>query len=53
MFSGFLKFNSLPQIGFAHNFYTENYFYEYGSHNKSFEIVYVVSGDILAELCCF
>jgi len=50
MFSGFLKFDTLPQIGFAHHFYTEQYHYTYRSHKKSFEIVYVNSGGIEAEL---
>ena len=51
MFYGFLKFDSLPQIGFAHHFYMEKYSYTYGnSFNRSFEIVYISSGDIRAEL---
>ncbi len=50
MYSGFLTFNTLPQIGFAHHFYTEDYSIAYGSHKKSFEIVYVSSGCLEVEL---
>lgn len=50
LFHASLKFNSLPSIGFAHHFYTENYSYSYGKDKKSFEIVYVKSGGIEAEL---
>jgi len=50
MFSAFLKFNSIPKIGFAHHFYTDEYSFSYRGHKKSFEIVYVKSGGIVAEL---
>lgn len=51
MFSGFLKFNTIPEIGFAqHYYYTENYYSTYNKCNMSFEIVYVNSGGITAEL---
>jgi len=50
MFSAFLKFNSIPQIGFSHHFYTDEYSFAYTGRKKSFEIVYVKSGGIIAEL---
>lgn len=50
MLSALLKFNTIPQIGFAHHFYTDNYHSSYKSQAKSFEIVYVNSGSIEAEL---
>lgn len=50
MFSALLKFNTIPKIGFAHHFYTDNYHSSYKSQSKSFEIVYVNSGTIEAEL---
>ena len=50
MFSAFLQFNSIPEIGFAHHFYTDKYSFAYGGNKKSFEIVYVQSGGIVAEL---
>lgn len=50
MYAGALKFDSIPQIGFAHHFYAENFHNTYGSRRKSIEIVYVKSGAIEAEL---
>ena len=49
MFAGLIRFNSLPDIGFAHHFYSDNHSYTYNSKKKSFEIVYVNSGIIEAE----
>lgn len=46
MYSGFLRFNNIPEIGFAHHFYAENYSSKYGEDKKSFEIVYINSGGI-------
>ena len=52
MFSGFLKFNEIPEIGFAQHYYYEgDYLSRYNKkERKSFEIVYVNSGGITAEL---
>lgn len=50
MFSAILKFDTIPKIGFAHHFYTDNYHSSYKNKSKSFEIVYVNSGSIEAEL---
>jgi len=53
MFSGFLKFNEIPEIGFAQHYYYEgDYLSKYNKkkERKSFEIVYVNSGGITAEL---
>ncbi|MBQ6847049.1 MAG: helix-turn-helix transcriptional regulator [Oscillospiraceae bacterium] len=50
MFSALLKFNTVPKIGFAHHFYTDEYSFSYKELKKSFEIVYVKSGGIVAEL---
>ncbi len=49
MFSGYLKFDKIPEIGFAHHFYAENYSAAYNSTHKSFEIVYINSGGIEAD----
>jgi len=49
MFAGFLKFNTLPEIGFALHFSAEKYENTYAKQEKSFEIVYIKSGEILAE----
>ncbi len=51
MKSFLFKLNSVPEIGFAHHFYTENYVNDYGKEkNIGFEIVYVKSGVIEAEI---
>jgi len=50
MFSAMIEFNTIPEIGFAHHFYTDNYSFDYEKPQKSFEIVYVKSGAINAEL---
>ncbi len=49
MYSGFISFEKIPEIGFAHHFYADNYGYSYEFNKKSFEIVYVKSGDIEVE----
>lgn len=49
MHSGFISFEKIPEIGFAHHFYTDSYGYSYKYNKKSFEIVYVKSGDIEVE----
>ncbi len=49
MYSGFVSFEKIPEIGFAHHFYTDSYGYSYKFNKKSFEIVYVKSGDIEVE----
>lgn len=49
MYSGFVSFEKIPEIGFAHHFYTDSYGYSYKFNRKSFEIVYVKSGDIEVE----
>ncbi len=50
MEGGFIRFDRIPEIGFAHHFYTEKYRYVYTEQKKSFEIVYVNTGGITAEL---
>ena len=50
MFFGAINFNTIPEIGFAHHFYTENYRSSYEKLQKSLEVVYVKSGAITAEL---
>lgn len=51
MFAADISFNELPEIGFAHHFFTEHYAQNYGYKNDdSFEIVYIKSGKIAAEL---
>ncbi len=49
MIAGYLKFNSLPEIGFAHNYYSDKYVYHYGKSKCNFEIAYINSGGISAE----
>lgn len=41
---------SIPEIGFAHHFYAENYRQIYGIQDSSFEIVYIKSGRLLIQL---
>ena len=42
--------HSIPEIGFAHHFYAENYRQTYGIQDSSFEIVYIKSGKLLVQL---
>lgn len=49
MIAGFLTFNTLPEIGFAHNHYSGNYVYHYGRSKFNFEIVYINSGSVSLE----
>lgn len=46
----YLKFDEIPQIGFAHHFHTENYSQKYNIKDDSFELVYVKTGGIIATL---
>lgn len=50
LFSALIEFSELPCIGFAHHFYTKEYNFTYGHMNNNFEIAYVKSGGIEAEL---
>lgn len=51
MFSALLEFSGLPQIGFAHHFYYAGLHQgRYGKDEKTFELVYVKSGEIAFEL---
>lgn len=45
-----MTLHSLPEIGFAHHFYAENYEQTYGVQDNSFEIVYVKSGELMIQL---
>ena len=45
-----ISFDKIPKIGFAHHFYTDEYYFSYSNLKKSIEIVYVTSGGIEAEL---
>jgi len=45
-----ITLHSLPEIGFAHHFYAENYEATYGIRDSSFEIVYVKSGELTIQL---
>lgn len=49
MLAGYLKFDSIPEIGFAHHYYSDGYKFYYEKTNNSFEIVYINSGTIVAE----
>ncbi len=50
MYYGFLQFDAIPSIGFAHHFSSEEYFADYNGHNKSFEIVCNIRGNFQMEL---
>ncbi len=50
MYYGFLQFDSIPEIGFAHHFESPQYQVNYRGHQKNFEVVYNVSGEIRMEL---
>ena len=45
-----ISLRSLPEIGFAHHFYAENYQANYGIQDSSFELVYVKSGKLAVQL---
>jgi len=49
MLAGYLKFDSIPKIGFAHHHYSDKYMFDYKKSNSSFEIVYINAGTIVAE----
>lgn len=49
MLAGYIKFDSIPEIGFAHQHYSGKYIYDYKKYNKSFEIAYINSGTIILE----
>lgn len=49
MLAGYLKFNSIPEIGFAHHHYSDGYMFDYKKTTNSFEIVYINSGTIVSE----
>ena len=49
MLAGYLKFNSIPEIGFAHHYYSNGYMFDYKKTTNSFEIVYINSGTIVSE----
>ena len=50
MYYGFLQFEVLPTIGFAHHFYTDNCHTLYGRHHTGFEVAYITDGSLNAEL---
>ncbi len=50
MYYGFLQFDSIPEIGFAHHFASEKYQVDYTGHQKNFEVVCNVTGEIQMEL---
>lgn len=45
-----MTLQTLPEIGFAHHFYAENYQQSYGLQDNSFEIVYIKSGKLQITL---
>lgn len=45
-----MTLRTLPEIGFAHHFYAENYQQSYGIQDNSFEIVYIKSGKLQITL---
>lgn len=49
MLAGFITFDSIPEIGFAHHHYSGNHIYSYEKNNKSFEIVYISSGSLSTQ----
>ena len=49
MLAGYITFDSIPEIGFAHHHYSGKHTFSYEKANKSFEIVYISSGTIAAE----
>lgn len=51
MFYADISFCELPETGFAHHFFTENYREDYGyEDDDSFELVYIKKGKISVEL---
>ncbi len=50
MYYGFLQFDSIPEIGFAHHFESDQYQVDYTGHQKNFEVVCNVAGEIRMEL---
>lgn len=50
MLAGYLKFSSIPDIGFAHHYCSDKYSFDYGKTLGSFEITYINSGAMVAEL---
>lgn len=46
----FLTLHTIPQVGFAHHFHAEHYDFSYATSDRSFEIVYVKSGSITAQI---
>lgn len=51
MYYACMKFEEIPEIGFAHYYYTDNYLKrKYSKKHKSFEIVYIDEGEIEIEL---
>ncbi|MBR2915995.1 MAG: helix-turn-helix transcriptional regulator [Clostridia bacterium] len=49
MYYSFLQFDSIPQIGFAHHFSSEEYFAHYKEKSSSFEIVCNIRGAFQME----
>lgn len=49
MLAGYLKFDSIPEIGFAHHHFSDRYMFNYEKKKNSFEIVYINSGTIVLE----
>lgn len=50
MYYGFLQFDSIPEIGFAHHCETGQYQIDYSGHQRNLEIVYNVTGELSIEL---
>lgn len=50
MYYGFLQFESIPEIGFAHHFQSEQYQVDYTGHQKNFEVACNVVGEVQMEL---
>ncbi len=50
MNAGYIKFNSIPEIGFVHHYYSSDYMFDYERRTRSFEIVYINSGAVAFEL---
>ena len=50
MYCGFLQFDSIPEIGFAHHFIAPEYQNDYTGHQKNFEVVCNTTGEIQIEL---
>lgn len=50
MYYGFLQFDTIPEIGFAHHFESTEYQVDYTGHQRNFEVVCNVTGEIQMEL---